>query len=102
MRDRWLWVLGAGALLSTVAFGFSGWAIVQKDDRLESALLAICALQDDLERRVLNAQQFIEDHPGGIPGISRADLERSIQNQQMTLAALSPHLSDCPEEEDAL
>lgn len=91
-------LLPLGALISVVAFGLSGWAIVHKDDRLENALLALCALQDDLERRVLAGQQFIEEHPNGIPGISRTDLERSIQNQQMTLGAIDPYLTDCPED----
>lgn len=102
-RDSWLGWLAAFAAVATIgALGVSGLVIVRSDDRLEGALLALCALQDDLERRVLVTQQFIEDHPNGVPGISRTDLERSMQNQQQTLAALAPHLTDCPKEEDAL
>lgn len=99
MTSDWLLrVLALAAVLSIAAFGFAGWSIVRSDNRLESALLALCALQDDLERRVLAGSIFLEKNPNGVAGISRGDIERSLENQQRTLSALEPHLTDCPEE----
>jgi len=52
---------------------------------------ALCTLNNDLERRLEDTVRYLERHPGKepIPGISRADLRRSIQNQRDTLDALS-------------
>ena len=97
--DVLLRLLPIGAIATLAALGVSGYAIVHKDHRLENALHALCALQDDLERRVIQGQIFIEKHPNGVAGISRTDLERSIENQQRTLSAIAPHLSNCPEED---
>lgn len=56
---------------------------------------AVCALRTDLIRRVHDSQQFLDAHPQGLPkaGISRADIERSIQGQKDTIHAL--RVADC-------
>lgn len=56
-------------------------------DRIDSAL---CAFTKDLERRVETTKDYLDKHEGRepIPGISRADLRRSITNQRMTLESL--------------
>ena len=49
---------------------------------------ALCTFVADLQRRVDTARQFLREHPNGIPGISRAQLQLSIDNQQRTIKAL--------------
>ncbi len=49
---------------------------------------ALCSFKDDLQRRYDAGLQFVADHPDGIPGISRNDLERSLANQHATLDSL--------------
>lgn len=98
MSGWFIRLLPFGALVAMVALGLSAYSIARSDERLENALLALCAFQDDLERRVLAGQIFLEQNPNGIPGIPRGDIERSIENQQRTLGAIEPYLADCPEE----
>lgn len=50
---------------------------------------ALCTLRSDLEQRIDDSRQFLEDHPNGIPGISAADIQQGITNQQRTIDALS-------------
>ncbi len=51
---------------------------------------ALCTFTDDLERRLESTIKYLHKHPGRepIPGITRADLRRSVVNQKATLAAL--------------
>ncbi len=50
---------------------------------------ALCAFKHDLLRRHDDGAVFLIKHPDGIPGISRADIERSLSNQQATLDSLA-------------
>lgn len=52
---------------------------------------ALCAFTADLERRVELTRDLLDrsNHREPVPGITRADLRRSIQNQRMTLDSLS-------------
>lgn len=50
---------------------------------------ALCALRADLQRRHDAGVAFLKENPNGIPGISAADIQRSLGNQQATLDALS-------------
>ena len=79
--------------LVLVAFGTFAWieAANRRDDIKQAALSAnsaLCALRNDVERRVVNSQEFLDKHPGGIPGISRQDIKQSIANQRRTIKAL--------------
>ena len=49
----------------------------------------LCSLKADLERRLQSAQDFLEENPNGIPGISDEFIASSIANQQSTIDALS-------------
>lgn len=49
---------------------------------------ALCTFKDDLETRRDTTRAFIESHHEGIPGISRADLDRSLAGQEATLRSL--------------
>lgn len=59
----------------------------------QEAHAAICTLRADLQRRIADGRDFLEDHPDGIPGISAADIRRSIAGQEATLKAL--HVRNC-------
>jgi hypothetical protein len=50
---------------------------------------AICVLRQDLQRRVDNGEDFLQDHPEGFAGIPAAVLMKSIRDQKQTLDALS-------------
>jgi hypothetical protein len=54
---------------------------------------AFCALSADLERRVKTSKDFLEENPGGIPGISAETIRTSIQNMKATIRALN--VVDC-------
>jgi hypothetical protein len=49
---------------------------------------ALCTLRSDLERRVKDSRDFLEENPDGIPGISPETIAQSIENQQQTIDAL--------------
>lgn len=98
MRNLLLRLLPLGAVMTVAALGLAAWSIGSLADRNAEnrrALLALCALEDDLERRILTTEQFLEENPAGIPGVPLSTLEQSLANQRQTLAAIAPHL-DCP------
>lgn len=49
----------------------------------------LCTLRGDLQTRRESGVKFLAEHPNGIPGISREDLERSLRSQAATLNSLS-------------
>lgn len=52
---------------------------------------ALCTFVADLEQRLANSKEFLDKHPGAepIPGITRADILRTIDAQRRTLDSLS-------------
>lgn len=50
----------------------------------------LCILKADLASRIKNSRDYLKTHPEGIAGISRADILKSIANQQSTLDSLRP------------
>ena len=77
-------------ILSVVLMGVAGYAFLQgrKNTR------ALCAIRANAEDREQQTQQFLFDHPNGIPGISVSDLNRSIQAYRATVRSLDD--VDCP------
>jgi hypothetical protein len=59
----------------------------------EQAHHAICALRQERIEGVQGSREFLRLHPEGIPGISRADILRSIKQQQETVRAF--RFADC-------
>jgi hypothetical protein len=59
----------------------------------DKAHQAICALRADRIRSIEDGRQFLKDHPDGIPGITAADIRRSIDQQQVTVRAF--RFADC-------
>lgn len=64
----------------SVAFVYTN-AIRNKD--------ALCAIRHDSERRVELGEEFLKEHPNGIPGISIDSLRRSTSNAKQTVQSLS-------------
>ena len=53
-----------------------------------SARAGLCALRQDLSRRVDEQRSFLREHPAGIPGIPLAVISASLANAEQTLKAL--------------
>jgi len=62
-------------------------------DTADNAHKAICALRADRIHGIEEGKEFLKKHPQGIPGITRADIERSITQQQETVRAF--RFADC-------
>lgn len=56
---------------------------------------ALCAMRADLERRAYDLAAFIEAGRR-IPGVTQADLVRSLQGQRRTIESLE--ILDCPQD----
>jgi hypothetical protein len=86
------WKPATIVILAAILLFFNAAANSSTQRRLESVAFethsALCTLVDDIERRVENAQRFLRRHPQGIEGISRLDIQRSIDAQKDTLYAL--------------
>lgn len=76
-------VLGYGILSNRATVNAVEEASVRTDK-------ALCSFVADLERRVETTRKYLDKNEGSepIPGITRADLRRSINNQRMTLHSL--------------
>lgn len=99
-------LLGA-ACVSLLAFAAIFIAVVLRvqdqnriDDLASSTHDALCTFKANIQDRLTASQQFLDQIRDGkrqpIPGISNADLQRSIDARQETLRSLST--LDCKEE----
>ena len=61
----------------------------QIDDLAIQTHDTLCTFKRDLEVRYETGLQFLQEHPNGIPGISAADIQRSLTNQLSSLDSLS-------------
>lgn len=100
---RALFVVG---IITALLFVGGIWRVGNQQAELErqsnqnaKALAALCALKADLERRIKTTRKFLEQHPHGIPGIPASTLRQSLNGQRKTVNAISPHLTDCPEDQ---
>lgn len=50
---------------------------------------ALCALREDVEKRVATSEGFLAANPKGVAGIDAAALKTSIANSKRTIEALS-------------
>lgn len=55
---------------------------------------ALCALREDLKRRVGTSIQYLSEHPNGTRDIPLKTIRDSVQNQQRSIASL--HALRCP------
>lgn len=97
MRGWWADVshrLAAKTLVFILLLGALWWNQNRGVQHLaEETHASLCALKGDLERRYESGSDYVRDVEAGrrkpVPGITPADLERSLQNQRATLSALS-------------
>lgn len=77
-----------------VVLNSGGW--VWSFNQARQSKDSLCALRADLERRVKSSEQFLVEHPRGIPGISAKTIRDGIDNQLRTIRALQG--LSCPTE----
>ena len=78
----WRWRLIA---VWVVAFtGFVAWQL----HTASSTHSALCALKTDLVVRVQAGEDFLAEHPDGIPGLPASLIRNGISNQKKTIEAL--------------
>lgn len=90
-----VWFSWFSIFVCVLALALFAWTSVQRSHD-QAALeklaretnAALCAFKTDLQRRYDAGVEFLEKNPNGIPGISGADIQRSLVNQKATLDAL--------------
>jgi hypothetical protein len=93
LKDWWKPL--AIVLLSAALLFANARENAQTQDRLQAVATethsALCTFKADLQARFENTKEYLAKHPGKepIPGITRADLRRSLDAQRSTLDALS-------------
>jgi hypothetical protein len=75
-------------------FGGTAWAVRSRDISYVNQIattnqLALCAFRSDVQARVAASEQFLREHPNGIPGISPATIRTNLRAQRQTVDALS-------------
>jgi hypothetical protein len=77
------------ALFGGVAWSVRASDTARVDEIASTNQAALCAFREDVERRVVSSEEFLEENPQGIPGISAAMIRRSLIAQRETVEALS-------------
>lgn len=73
----------------TVLLVLSPIAIKNVHDYTAETQQALCALREDIERRVEGSREFLRDHPEGIAGISASAIRVSLEGQERTVMVLA-------------
>lgn len=89
-------------LIFTVLFVASLWLTTTEASNSRADLkrettrinIALCELRFNIQRRVETSEQFLIDHPKGIPGIPVATITQGIKDQKENLKALT--ILNCP------
>lgn len=91
---RWYWWRShLSAFVVVVGVLLVAGGVLKVYQTADQAHKAICALREERIDAIHASEKFIHDHPQGIPGISRADIERSIATQRQTVRAF--RFADC-------
>jgi hypothetical protein len=77
------------AVITIGNVGFGLLLLKRVGSDADATTRAICALRQDLERRVDSSQTILTDHPKGIAGIPAATIRKGISDQKRTIKALS-------------
>ena len=85
-------LVAVGGVLLILIGTFAG--ILKVYSTADKTHKAICALRQERVDGVLAGREFLRRHPTGIPGITPADILRSIHQQQETVRAF--RFADCP------
>ena len=92
---RWTVVLFVAlAVVTVTTFVVRSFDLAHVAENATQNRAALCALREDLHRRVEASVRFLENK-GHIPGIPNTEIRQSIQNQRRTIAAL--RVIDCSE-----
>ncbi len=83
-------VLGA---VSITFFVLRSYDLANVEETATRNTTALCALRSDLRDRAESGRQFLEHNPGGLPGISAAQIRENIETQQRTIETLK--IIDC-------
>jgi len=77
-------MMAATVILYIILIGvaFYTYSLSQRNKR------ALCTIRANAVSRAEDTQEFLIDHPDGIPGITVEDLRRSIQTYRATAKAL--------------
>lgn len=66
--------------------------VIQRNHQLAAegaqAHHVLCVVKSDYRQRLLDGEQFLRDHPNGIPGIPKAVIQNSVFNQRRTYEAM--------------
>ena len=82
-----LFALLLGLSITMFAFATSQRAAIS--ERSSQVQAALCAVRQDIQHSVDTTEQFLEDHPEGIPGIPVEILRSQLRERKGTLEALS-------------
>lgn len=86
-----------GALVAW--FGIVGYVFLnsrERIDRSETAVVALCALRVDLDKRIESSEALLYENPSGtVFGIPRSVITSSLQNSRRTRKTLN--ILDCKE-----
>ena len=96
---RWLVIAtvvlyAALAILGTLGFLNSRQQRQDLSNAVFETNTALCALRDDLQRRVDASRAFIEEHPNGVDGLTPTLIEQRAKETERSIEALSA--VDCP------
>lgn len=87
---RWTIILFAALCVVTAGGLWDAYDRRQDLTRVaEQTIGALCTFRADLARRAEDAEDFLQDNPDGIPGLSAEAIQTSIDNQRRTLDSLS-------------
>lgn len=82
------------AVVAAVTLVGAGYVLASRTSESQRTTRALCALRDDIKRRVKTSKEYLADHPNGAPGIPAKVVQDEIRNQQWTVVAL--HDLKCP------
>lgn len=85
-------LIAATVVLYLAGIGFVALYVVPQVHKANDAL---CTFRADLQQRVQQGQDFLEQHPEGFGDFGPAQIRANIANQSRTVAALA--VLDCPE-----
>lgn len=77
------------AVITAVVVIFAVFSVATGNARAQQTHDTLCVFYEDLNTRYTDGLKFLADNPEGIPGISAAQIQQSLDNQQQTLEALS-------------
>lgn len=80
-------------VVATVSMVAIGIQVHRQNNQIKTVALdthsALCTFKGDLKRRVTDTEQFLKEHPEGIPGVPTATIRRSLDGQRATIRSLA-------------